>query len=229
MIVYRCLSSDEIISMINNKSYDKALIKGNNTFHYDSLDSYKHFFLFGEHAYYYMGRGKDYPCMGQFIIPDEIIAEKDFGYYGSIKTERNDKLYGWYMPLPEVIIKMSDLKKSYLYKIESNLYNCFITNSLDGDDNKKYNEPILSEFRVETNDCSYLDYSYADVYYEMIYQLAKNYDMDFDKVISILDNVNLYEEIRKYYESNINFFYSQTEEYLKLKQKNKSIWRRLFN
>jgi len=63
----------------------------------------------------------------------------------------------------------------------------------------------------------------------MIYQLAKNYDMDFDKVISILDNVNLYEEIRKYYESNINFFYSQTEEYLKLKQKNKSIWRRLFN
>ena len=63
----------------------------------------------------------------------------------------------------------------------------------------------------------------------MVYQLAKNYDMDFDKVISLLDNDNLYEEIRKYYESNINFFYSQTEEYLKLKQKNKSIWRRLFH
>ena len=62
----------------------------------------------------------------------------------------------------------------------------------------------------------------------MVYQLANNYDMDFDKVISLLDNVNLYEEIRKYYESNINFFYRQTEEYLKLKQKNKSIWRKLF-
>ena len=220
MIAYRCLTSDEIVSMINGSDYDKALIKGCNTFNYDNDSFYKHFFIFADHANYFKKKnGKSYPCIGQYIIPDDKITEIGFGYYGDVKTMRNDRLYHWYMPLPEIIIKKDVFKNSYLYKIESDLYIDFETNMLNDDDNKKYNEPIIDFFRGDLHSRGYLDYSYADVYYEMIYQLAKKNDMDFEKVVNILKNVDLYEEIKNYYEDNINFFYKQTKQYVKLKNK----------
>ena len=220
MIVYRCLTSSEIISMINGNDYNKALIKGCNTFNYDNDIFYKHFFIFANHAdYFKKEKGKSYPCIGQYIIPDDKIIEKGFGYYSSVKTMRNDKLYHWYMPLPEIIIKKDDFKNNYLYKIESDLYSDFVTNKLNDGDNKKYNEPIIDYFRSDPNSIGYLDYSYADVYYEMVYQLAKKNDMDLKKVAKILKNVDLYEEIRKFYEDNINFFYEQSKQYVKLKNK----------
>ena len=220
MIVYRCLTSSEIISMINGSDYNKALIKGCNTFNYDNDIFYKHFFIFANHANYFKKeKGKPYPCIGQYIIPDDKIIEKGFGYYSSVKTMRNDKLYHWYMPLPEIIIKKDDFKNSYLYKIESDLYSDFVTNKLNDGDNKKYNEPIIDYFRGDPNSIGYLDYSYADVYYEMVYQLAKKNDMNLEKVADILKRIDIYEEIRKYFENNIDFFHKQTKEYVKLKNK----------
>ena len=50
MIAYRCLTSDEITSMINGNDYKKALIKGCNTFNYNKEILYKHFFMFANHA-----------------------------------------------------------------------------------------------------------------------------------------------------------------------------------
>ena len=219
MIVYRCLTSCEIISMINGSDYNKALIKGCNTFNYDNDIFYKHFFIFANHAdYFKKEKGKSYPCIGQYIIPDDKIIEKGFGYYSSVKTMRNDKLYHWYMPLPEIIIKKDDFKNSYLYKIESDLYSDFVTNKLNDGDNKKYNEPIIDYFRSDPNSIGYLDYSYADVYYEMVYQLAKKNDMNLEKVADILKRIDIYEEIKKYFENNIDFFHKQTKEYVKLKK-----------
>ena len=94
MIVYRCLTSSEIISMINGSDYNEALIKGCNTFNYDNDFFYKHFFIFANHAdYFKKEKGKPYPCIGQYIIPDNKIIEKGFGYYSNVKTMRNDKLY----------------------------------------------------------------------------------------------------------------------------------------
>lgn len=220
MIVYRCLTSSEIISMINGSDYNKALIKGCNTFNYDNNIFYKHFFIFANHAdYFKKEKGKSYPCIGQYIIPDDKIIEKGFWYYSSVKTMRNDKLYHWYMPLPEIIIKNDDFKNSYLYKIESDLYGDFVTNKLNNDDNKKYNESVIEYFRCDSNSSGYLDYSYADVYYEMVYQLAKKNDMNLEKVADILKKMDIYEEIRKYFENNIGFFHKQTKQYIKLKNK----------
>ena len=219
MIVYRCLTSCEIISMINGSDYNKSLIKGCNTFNYDNDIFYKHFFIFANHAdYFKKEKGKSYPCIGQYIIPDDKIIEKGFGYYSSVKTMRNDKLYHWYMPLPEIIIKKDDFKNNYLYKIESDLYSDFVTNKLNDGDNKKYNEPIIDYFRSDPNSIGYLDYSYADVYYEMVYQLAKKNDMNLEKVADILKRIDIYEEIKKYFENNIDFFHKQTKEYVKLKK-----------
>lgn len=220
MVVYRCLTSSEIISMINGSNYNYALIKGGNTFNYDNDVFYKHFFIFANHADYFKKKnGKPYPCIGQYIIPDDKIVEMGFGYYSDVKTMRNDKLYHWNMPLPEIIIKKDDFKNEYLYKIESDLYSDFVTNKLSNDDNKKYNESIIDYFRSDPNSIGYLDYSYADVYYEMVYQLAKKNDMNLEKVANILKKVDIYEEIRKYFKDNINFFHKQTKQYVKLKNK----------
>ena len=220
MIAYRCLTSSEIVSMINGNDYNRALIKGCNTFNYNKDILYKHFFMFANHAESFKKKNsKAYPCIGQYIIPDDKIVEMGFGYYSDVKTMRNDRLYNYYMPLPEIIIKMADFENSYLYKIESDLYSDFVINELNDGDNEKYNEPIIDYFRGDPKISGYLDYSYADIYYEMVYQLAKKNDMDLEKVAKILKNVDLYEEIRKFYEDNINFFYEQSRQYVKLKNK----------
>ena len=224
MIVYRCLSNNEIITMVNNKNnYQTALIKEENTFHYEPGISYKHFFIFADHANYFRKEHERfYPVIGQFIIPNNIIKETGFGFYGGVKTMRNDKLYGYYVPLPEIVISNTDFKNSYLYKIESELYSDFIRKSLDQNDNKILNEPLEDYFiydgKGEHGTTVYLDYSYADVYYELIFQLAKKNDMNMYKVAKLLKNVNLLDEIQKYFENNSKLFEKQTKRYIKIKK-----------
>lgn len=214
MIVYRCLTSNEIIGMINDIKYDNNTIYGENTFHYEKDISYKHFFVFAGHTRFY-NRSE---IVGEYIIPNEIIAEQGFGFYGGVKTMRNDKLYGWYTPLPEIIIKEEDFKKEYLYKVTKELNGYFETKRLDFNDNDKYNEPTEEYFRGDPNSIGYLDYSYAEIYYEMVYQLAKKNDMNLNKVAQLLVNTNLHEEVKKYYENNRDFFENQTKEYVKTRQ-----------
>ena len=217
MIVYRCLTSNEILSMINDKPYDIAVIKGQNTFKYEPGVSYKHFFLFADHAYYFM-KCKLYPCIGQYVIPNDKIDQTGFGYYGGVKTTRNDHLYHWYMPLPEVVVKTDDLKKEYLHQISSSLYCNFQEKRLECG-NQKYNEPIEPGFEGFPGWRGYTDYSYADVYYEMVYQLAKKNDMEFGKVVNLLRGIDLHNEIEKYFEKNKKFFYKQTKKFVKEREK----------
>ena len=46
MIVYRCLTSNEILNMIGNNSHKDNIIKGENTFNYKKGIDYKHFFIY---------------------------------------------------------------------------------------------------------------------------------------------------------------------------------------
>lgn len=225
MIAYRCLTSNELLGMINDQIYASGNVtKGQNTFKYERNIKYRHFFVFAEHADYYRKLNKrDYPFIGQYIIPNEKIEEYGFGFYGGVKTMRNDGLYGYYAPLPEVIINQKNLKKEYLYKLESMLYMDFTRNELDNNDNKKYDEPVLENYLYDGKGKhginGYLDYSYADIYYEMIYQLSKKNDMNMYEVAKKLKNINLYEEIEKYFEENVPLFEKQTNKYLKLNKK----------
>ena len=213
MIVYRCLTSNEILSMINNIKYDNNTIYGENTFHYEEGCSYKHFFVFAQHTKNY----SKHNIIGQYIIPNDIIYEHGFGFYGNIKTMRNNKLYYYYMPLPEIIIKEEDFKKEYLYSVNTEIDGYFGQKKLYFDGNKKYNEPSEEYFRGDPNYIGYTDYSYSDIYYEMVYQLAKKYDMNLKKVTHLLKDVDLHEEIKKYFEDNIDLFHKQTKEYIKSK------------
>lgn len=212
-------------------------IKGENTFKYDKNEKYKHFFMFAEHADYYKKCNRqNYPVIGQYVIPNKIIEEHGFGFYGGVKTMRNDGLYGYYAPLPEIKVNQNDLESKFLYKLESELYSDFITKKLNrlesnfsdlinlscnDNENEKYNEPIEQYFLPYGKGLhgisGYLDYSYADVYYEMIYQIAKKNDMNLHKVVEILKNTNLRYEIEEFFQNNSDLFEIQTKKYLKKK------------
>ena len=56
-----------------------------------------------------------------------------------------------------------------------------------------------------------------EIYNWSIYQLAKKNDMNLKKVAHLLKKVNLHEEIKKYFEDNIDFFHEQTKEYINSK------------
>lgn len=211
MIVYRCLQSAEILQMINNKKYDYNTIYGQNTFHYEAGCSYKHFFVFAQHTENYARSA----IIGEYIIPNDIIYEYGFGLYSGVKTARNDKLFHYYMPLPEIIIKKEDFKKEYLHSVNKELNGWLEQKKLYPNDNEKYNEPN-EEFLISNPDwIGYTSYSYSDIYYEMVYQLAKKNDMNLNKVAYLLKDVDLHEEIKKYFENNIDFFHNQTKEYIK--------------
>lgn len=214
MIVYRCITQGELMAMIHDQEYDTAIVKGENTLEYEKGVSYKHFFMFGNHAEYFR-KNKGYHFVGQYVIPNELIAGKGFGFYGNVKTMRNKKLYGYYMPLPEVIVKKEDFKKEYLYCILPEVYAYYTENRLNDDDNKKFNEPIIKDFSLDGEGLSYLDYSYTDIYYEMVYQIAKQHDMDLKKVAGLLKDIDLYEKIREYYANNTDLFREQTRLYVK--------------
>lgn len=225
MIVYRCLSSNEILGMINGEQYRTYTVAGGNTFRYNKDTEYKHFFHFAEHAEYYQKeRGKRiYPVIGQYVIPDEIIDQHGFGFYNNVKTMRNNGLSSYSMPLPEIIVNTMFIDNSYLYKIESELYSDFVTNRLNGKDNERYNEPICDYYLYDGNGRhgtnGYLDYSYAEIYYEMVYKYAKESHMDLEKFLNKIDLLNLKEQIETFFESNPNSFKNQTKQYLKEQKK----------
>jgi hypothetical protein len=209
--------------MINNKKYDNSLIKGENTLKYDDNKKYKHFFIFAQHADYYKKENqKKYPVIGEYIIPNEIVKQHGFGFYGGVKTMRNDKLSNFYIPLPEIIVAQDDFKNEYLYKVESEIYHDFITKKLDNNDNEEYKEPIdecyLYNGSGEHGFTGYLDYSYADIYYEIIYQLAKRNNMNLNKVAEIIKKVDLRSTIEQFFIDNAVLFEKQTKKYIKTKK-----------
>lgn len=205
--------------MINDKKYDYDTIYGKNTFHYEKGCSYKHFFVFAQHT-------KEYDrsdIIGEYVIPNDIIHEYGFGFYSGVKTSRNDKLFHYYTPLPEITIKEEDFKKEYLYSLNKELNGWLEQKRLYPypNGNKKYGEPTEEYFRGHPDWMGYTDYSYSDIYYEMVYQLAKENNMNLKKVAYLLQDVDLHEEIKKYFEDNIDFFHEQTKEYIKSKENRK--------
>ena len=221
MIAYRCLTNNEILGMINDTPHKTYTIQGKNTFKYDRKKDYKHFFVYAEHAEYYRKESskKLYPVIGQYVIPDELIEQYGFGFYSNVETSKNNVLSSYCIPLPEIIINELYFSKSYLYKVESDLYLDFITKKLDNDDNELYNEPIEEYYNYEEGIYGYLDYSYADVYYEMIHKFALENNMNMSKVLSKINPEMLHEEIQLFYEKNNKYIKKHTRKYLKEKNK----------
>lgn len=211
MIVFRGLNNVELLNMINNTDIKSNHQKGKNTFKYDNAP-YKHFFLFSDHVKFYRNNNL---VIGEYVIPNNIIQQKGFGFYSMVHTTRNMKLYGYNIPLPEIIIKEEDFKKEYLYKLSNDNEESFTIKKLDNNDNEKLNEKEENYFGDIDN--PYSRYSYAEVYYELLCELSKRNKWDMSKVTSILQKIDLVKEIENYYIDNKDILIQNKKEYFKRK------------
>lgn len=204
MILFKAVTNEELLNRINNSNHSETYtIRGKNTFNYDPNIEYLHFFRFAEHAFYYK-KAKRCVAVLECIIPNEIIEQYGFGFYGDVKTDKNESLASWYIPLPEYIIKANNFKTEYIYDINDILYNNYIQKRLNHNDNEKYGEPIERElllFNIEDG-YDYRDFSYSEIYYEMLYTLLKKENFNIDKVTKILLNSDLNKEILSYFENS---------------------------
>lgn len=143
MILYRAFTRKELLNMLHGNNVKiNATIQGENTFRYDNGVDYMHFFKYAEHAFYYKNE-KNVIAVMECIIPDIIIEQKGFGYYGGVKTKKNSELFGYYMPLPEYIIKRDNFDMKYIYDVNNWLHPKYIRKELNGSDNEIYREAIV--------------------------------------------------------------------------------------
>lgn len=120
MLVYRTVSSIELLGLINDVDTSNInTIRGQNTFNYEKGITYIHFFKFQEHALYYMKKRNDIVII-KYDIPDDLLGNVEYGFYGDVDTYYDDTLYGYYMPLPEYAMNKEYFKKEYIVDFSYN-------------------------------------------------------------------------------------------------------------
>lgn len=206
MILFRSVTSKELLNMLHGNNVKiNATIQGENTFRYDNGVDYMHFFKYAEHAFYYKNE-KNVIAVMECIIPDIIIEQKGFGYYGGVKTKKNSELFGYYMPLPEYIIKRDNFDMKYIYDVNNWLHPKYIRKELNGSDNEIYGEAIEAEFALSNNGyCDCKKFTYADIYYEIVYKLFIENDYCMDDVTKILLKMDLNKEIILFFNENRDY------------------------
>lgn len=191
MIVYRTISSGELLNIINGENIIvNDTICGQNTFKYEKDKTYIHFFKFQEHALYYMKK-RNNPIIIKLDIPDNLIGNIEYGFYGDVDTYYDDSLYSYYMPLPEYIIPKDRFKKEYI-----------IDFSYNGvwQDPRRYNDKqeffwVEKEHLFNENESQ--AWTIESIYYEYIKLVSKEYNYDMYKVATYLKTINLDEELDK--------------------------------
>lgn len=109
MILYRVLSRYELNTLQGiEPGNPPSTLKGNNTFNYTSGNEYMHFFKYAEHAQKH--KSKFGICIARVDIPEELINQWGFGFYGGNKDMA-----------PEYIIKKEDFNKNFIIEIEKNI------------------------------------------------------------------------------------------------------------
>lgn len=190
MYLYRSMSSDELINRINGINKNKAAIKGINTFKYDNKD-YIHFFKFAEHAFLFQKKF-DYAVVAKIALEDELTPPLEYGFYSNIKTYYDDSLYGYAVPLPEIILDRELFSDKNIIQF-SNINNGNFSKKENGEHERNFwveNKKILSN---PINQMWTMD----SIYYEYIKILSKKFDYDMSKVVSFLKTIDIDEELDK--------------------------------
>ena len=184
-VVYRCLSGNEVLDMINpsNRNYDR--IKNHNTFNYENDINYKHFFIFENHAEIFIPKYKD-SLIGVFAIKEELIDQMGYGFYSNVKTKNNSKLGYMEIPIPELIVREENFNKESLIR----LYNPLQNELYYG----QYDNPFERKFIVDDG-----VYSYADIYYEIICDLLYKHNMNMNEIVEYLQKIDIKNEIENFF------------------------------
>lgn len=191
MLVYRTVSSKELLSLINDIEYvNNNTVYGQNTFKYENDITYIHFFKFEDHALYYMKK-RNNPIIVKYDIPDELLGNVEYGFYGDVDTYYDDTLYGYYMPLPEYAMNKEYFKKEYIVDFS---YNGVWHNHEKRDEKREF-------FWVEKehlfNDKEMQAWTIESIYYEYIKLVSKRSNYDMNKVARYLKTIDLDDELDK--------------------------------
>lgn len=195
MVVYRDLSSDELVCILNDEEWSKNHTgSGLSNFNYEKGKDYKHFFMFADHASSYkpvMGAA----VIGAYHLSEELIDQRGFGFYGHITTPINNKLYNERIPLPEILIEEKNFDKKNLI--------CF-KSEIEKNNNNIYdaNANVFEKMYEAGN----YKYSPADIYYEIVYRLGLRHDMNFKNVAKVLENKDIMQEIEEFFKVNYDYF-----------------------
>lgn len=190
MYLYRAMSSDELINRINGIKKNKAAIKGVNTFKYDNKD-YIHFFKFAEHAFLFQKKF-DYAVVAKIALEDELITSLEYGFYSDIETYYDDSLYGYIIPLPEIILDRELFNDKNIIQF-SNVNNGNFTKKENG----KYEREFWVENKKIFSDSIRQLWTMDRIYYEYIKILSKKFDYDMSKVANFLKTIEIDEELDK--------------------------------
>jgi hypothetical protein len=169
MYLYRAMTSEELINRLNGISENKPAIKGVNTFKYIDKD-YIHFYKYAEHVFFFKKKF-DLAVVSKVNIRTEIIPPLEYGFYSDITTYYDDSLYGYPIPLPEIIIDRELFHNNNIVEF-SNVNN--------GNFRKKENGEYEREFWVESkklfSDSTSQLWTIEGIYYEYIKRLIKKFD-----------------------------------------------------
>jgi hypothetical protein len=191
MLVYRTVSSNELLNLIDIEASKNAnIIKGQNTFKYEKGKTYIHFFKYEEHALYYMKK-RNNPIIIRLDIPDDILGNIEYGFYGDVDTYYDDCLYGYYMPLPEYVIPIDKFKKEYIIDFS---YNGVWQDPLRYNIEKEF---FWVEKEYLFHDKEMQAWTTESIYYEYVKIVSEKYKYNMDKVASYLKTINLDEELDK--------------------------------
>lgn len=226
MVLYRCLNNSEIVNMVHNHEKSGSLkITGENTFNYNN-EPYKHFFIYSDHAEFLKDMYDGYLLIGQYNIPRELIDQYGFGFYYGVKTKRNNKLLHQNIPIPEVIMKEKDFDNSFLVDVADENNTIFQRKIMreyhkQADADYSFVEEFFNyDGRGEHGPATDLNYSYGEVYYELIYHLINKYKVESIYDISkYIQCENLKEIIKDFYKENKEYFHEQTKQYIKSRPK----------
>lgn len=191
MLVYRTISSSELLNLINGtKLQNYNIIRGQNTFKYENDKEYIHFFKYESHALYYMKK-KNNPIIIRVDIPDSLLGNIEYGFYGDVDTYYDDYLYDFYIPLPEYIMAKDDFKKEYIVDFS---YNGVWQNPKRCNTNREFfwveKEHLFRDKETQA-------WTTESIYYEYIKLISKEYNYDMNKVATYLKSINLDDELDK--------------------------------
>ena len=182
MIVYRAISKEELLSLSTPHTYDRTVIKGENTFKYNYNIDYIHFFKYAKHAFDYAKRNK-YVIVAKIDIPDDIELESGFGLYSGIKTHYDDSLEKYYIPIPEYRLKRIYFDTSYIIDYSNELYSPW----------EQEIKPLINEV-PNSNSVQY--WTTSSLYYEYIKFLKKLYKYNLENMIAHLEQIDIDETLK---------------------------------
>ncbi|MDE5587243.1 MAG: hypothetical protein K2I72_02600 [Bacilli bacterium] len=208
MYVYRAMSSEELLNRMKGIETNRSIVLGVNSFQYEEGHDYIHFFKFLSHALFFQ-KIKHLAVVAKLEISDEIIPPLEYGIYGGVDTYYDDALYGWYIPLPEIIIERNLVNNDCFVEFmnlntidyeeeQENLPTSFWVEREIEESKKRNMKEIISSILKQSNDPKSTEKQFwnsSSIYYEYLKSLMEKFDWNENTLLRYLKTIDLDQEL----------------------------------